>query len=70
MTHTYTVDGMSCSGCADNVKNNLLKHPDVVSAEVDLNTKKATITMKRHLEPDELQNAIGRDSVYRIRPQA
>lgn len=65
MTHTYTVSGMTCEGCVAKVKHQLLLHPDITTAEVTL-PEKAVITMGRHLTVTQLQDAIGRDSKYRI----
>lgn len=66
MTHTYIVEGITCEGCVTNVKNKLLLHSDVLSAEVKLEGRKAIISMQRHLSVPELQKAIGVDSKYRI----
>lgn len=66
MVHTYKVSGMTCSGCEATVKSNLLKLPDVESVEVSKDTGIATIDMSKHLSLEELQNAIGANSHYRI----
>jgi copper chaperone CopZ len=66
MTHTYTVQGITCEGCVAKVKSKLLAHPDVLSADVTLEGQKATVTMQKHLSVDELQDAIGRDTKYKI----
>jgi copper chaperone CopZ len=58
MKHTYTVTGMTCTGCVASVKSKLLMHPDILSAEVSL-PDQAIIEMSRHISPKELQNAIG-----------
>ena len=34
MNFTYTITGMTCGGCAAKVKSALLKHPEVLSADV------------------------------------
>ncbi|MBK7036065.1 MAG: cation transporter [Bacteroidetes bacterium] len=65
MTHSYKVSNMTCSGCLTNVKSRLLMHPDVLSAEVEL-PDNAIITMQNHISLTQLQDAIGRDSKYRI----
>jgi cation transport ATPase len=66
MTHSYTVAGITCEGCVAKVKSKLLMHPDVLAADVKLEGQKATITMQRHLSIEELQNAIGNDTKYKI----
>ena len=59
MTHTYNVSGMTCSGCAASVKSALLRHPDVLAADIDLDNHKAVVSMSQHLTQDDLQRAIG-----------
>jgi cation transport ATPase len=66
MTHTYSISGITCNGCAASVKSKLLLHPDVMAADVTLEDEKAIITMQKHLSVDELQKAIGIDSKYKI----
>lgn len=58
MKHTYSVTGMTCTGCVAKVKSQLLMHPDVLSAEVTL-PDQAVIEMNRHISTSELQQAIG-----------
>ena len=58
MTHTYDIDGMTCGNCAASIKSELLKLPDVLSAEVDLEKKLATVNMQKHISVLELQNAV------------
>lgn len=70
MTHTYTVDGITCNVCVANVKSKLLIHPDVLSADVSLEGQKAIITMQKHLTLKELQEALGVDTKYKIRVAA
>lgn len=57
---------MTCSGCEATVKSNLLKLPDVESVEVSKDTGTATISMSKHIALEDLQNAIGVNSQYRI----
>jgi Cu+-exporting ATPase len=42
---TLAVSGMTCGGCVETVKRALEKVPGVVSAEVDLTTKRAVVTL-------------------------
>ena len=64
MKHTYNVTGMTCSGCENKVKNSLLLLPDVTAVEVSKDTKSAIITMEKHIDLADLQNALG--SKYQI----
>lgn len=57
---------MTCEGCVAKVKSQLLMHPDITAADVQLDGKKAVISMQRHLTVSDLQEAIGKDSKYRI----
>ena len=66
MVHTYKISGMTCSGCEATVKSNLLKLPNVESVDVSKDTGTATIGMSKHISLEELQNAIGANSHYRI----
>lgn len=65
MTHEYQIEGMTCSGCMANVKQALLKMPDVLSADVSL-PDKAVVQMQRHIPVAELQQAISPNSKYTI----
>ena len=49
MTHNYNITGMTCGKCVAKVKNELLKLGDVASADVDLASQQATITMQKHI---------------------
>jgi copper chaperone CopZ/uncharacterized membrane protein YphA (DoxX/SURF4 family) len=67
MTHTYQLTGMTCGGCENKVKNNLLILPDITSVEVSKDTNSATISMEKHIGLDTLQEALGgTDSKYQI----
>lgn len=67
MTHTYQLTGMTCGGCENKVKSNLLVLPDVTSVEVSKDTNSATISMEKHISIDALQKALGgSESKYQI----
>jgi len=66
MTHNYTVTGMTCEGCIAKVKHRLLSHPDVTSVDIRLGDENITISMQKHIPITELQEAIGKDSKYKI----
>lgn len=59
MKHTYSVTGMTCTGCVASVKSKLLMHPDVQSAEVTLDPPQAVLEMTKHIGTADLQQAIG-----------
>ena len=67
MTHTYQLNGMTCSGCEASVKSNLMKLPEVTGVEVSKDTKTATISMEKLIAISDLQIAIGgTESKYQI----
>jgi copper chaperone CopZ len=67
MTHTYQLTGMTCGGCENKVKNNLLILPEVTAIEVSKDTQSATISMDKHISLHALQEALGgKDSKYQI----
>jgi len=66
MTHTYEITGMTCTGCAAKVKNEIEQHPKVTSAEISLEKNEATIHMDKHVSTTELQALFGKDSKYSI----
>lgn len=65
MTHKYIIKGMTCNGCVAKVKSELLKLPDVLSAEVNL-PQEAVITMQKHIDTKTLQEAISKERKYII----
>jgi copper chaperone CopZ/uncharacterized membrane protein YphA (DoxX/SURF4 family) len=69
MTHTYQLTGMTCSGCENKVKSNLLVLPEITAVEVSKDNHSATISMDKHIGLDTLQQALGgKDSKYQISP--
>ena len=59
MTHTYQLTGMTCGGCENKVKSNLLVLPEITAVEVSKESNSATISMAKHLNIDALQQALG-----------
>ena len=57
---------MTCNNCVAKIKSELLKMPDVISAEVSLENKNATIEMSKHISTSELQQAISPNKKYVI----
>lgn len=66
MTHQYTITGMTCGSCVARVKSELLKLGDVVSADVQLGTPQATISMNKHIPVAQLQEAVHKAGHYTI----
>lgn len=58
---------MTCSGCENKVKNNLLILPEVSSVEVSKDASSAKISMDKHISLNALQQALGgQESKYQI----
>lgn len=64
MTHTYQITGMTCGSCEAKVKSALLTVNNVTAVEVSKETKKAIISMDKHIALGDLQNAL--DNRYKI----
>jgi copper chaperone CopZ len=60
MTHTYNIAGITCSSCVAKVKSELLKLGDITSAEVQIQSPQATISMQKHIPTAVLQEAISK----------
>lgn len=67
MKKEYELEGMSCSGCVNNVKTALLQVPDVTEAEVQLHPQSAVITMNKFISIDELQAHLKKAGHYMIK---
>lgn len=66
MTHQYQILGMTCGSCVARVKSELLKLGDVESAEVQLQSPQATITMSKHISRATLQQAVSKAGNYYV----
>jgi len=66
MKKKYELNGMSCGGCVSNVKQALLKVPDVKEVEVQLNPQGVVITMNKSISVDELQTQLKKAGHYTI----
>ena len=68
MKHTYNIQGMTCNGCRNHVKETLEKVSGVSMVEVDLETATAIIEMKEHIPLEKFQKALkddgGRYSIH------
>ena len=58
MKKVLTVDGMMCEHCRAHVKNALEAVDGVMSAEVDLGTKKAVVSLSKEVEDKALTDAV------------
>jgi len=65
MTHTYTLNGMSCGGCQKKVEQ-ALNGIAGIKAIVTLNPPVATITMDTHVAIEVLQKALSEAGDYSI----
>lgn len=58
MKQEVSVSGMTCAGCANTVKQRFTGIPAVDAVEIDLEQKKATLTVEDHIGDDELIAAL------------
>lgn len=66
MTHTYSVTGMSCSGCQATVQKLLSDVPNIKNVSVDLQKAEATIEMESHVPTNQLQTALKDHPRYQL----
>jgi Cu2+-exporting ATPase len=67
MKHTYTVEGLTCSGCEAKVKDDLSKVEHITQVDVSKQSNHAIIVMSQHVELETLQQALGgKNSKYQI----
>ena len=66
MKHTYQIDGMTCNNCVAKVKSAILKHPEVLKADIQLDAPQAEITMQQHVTTAELQDVVSGAGQYTI----
>lgn len=59
MTHTYKVNGMTCSSCEAKVKSSLLTLPGITGVEVSKEKQTAIIIMRKHIALLSLQKVLG-----------
>jgi cation transport ATPase len=70
MTHTYSVTGMTCNGCAAKVQKLLSSVDGVENVNINLEKNEATVTMHHHIQTKELQNALKDYPKYQLAEQA
>src|SRR5690625_3482986 len=61
MTHSYSIQGMSCQGCKNHVKNIISSIDNVEAVSVDLKNSKVNIDMAKHIPLKTLQKAFEKD---------
>lgn len=66
MTHTYSVSGMTCSGCAATVKKSLAAVPNVSDVQIDLAQGTASVTMSHHVPFNQLSESLRAYPSYQI----
>jgi copper chaperone CopZ len=66
MTHEYKITGMTCGSCVARVKSELLKLGDILSADIQLQSPQASITMNKHVSTVALQQAVSKAGHYTI----
>jgi copper chaperone CopZ len=64
-TTNYTVSGMTCGGCANNVAGELKRLEGVSDIDVDLASGRVTITSEGDLAPDAVAAAV-HDAGYEV----
>lgn len=65
MTEEYQIEGMTCNGCVNSVKNKLLTLEEVEEAAVDLASGRATLVQKKPISQQVLNTTLG--TKYTIR---
>jgi copper chaperone CopZ len=66
MNITYTLSGMTCGGCAAKVNSAFLKHPDVLSVEVNHQEGSAKVQSNRKPDRKQLDKLLLDAGEYRI----
>src|ERR1700737_3406212 len=66
MQHTYTISGMTCSGCQAKVQELLATVPGVKRVTIDLNKGNATLDMEQHVPTSTLQVALAGYPKYQL----
>ena len=66
MIHTYHVKGMTCESCASKIKKALQVLPGIISVNIDIKTKKATVEMNPHVDLNTLNQALQKAGDYSL----
>lgn len=70
MTHTYSVTGMTCNGCATKVQKLLSGVDGIENVNINLESNEAAVTMHHHVQTNDLQNALKDYPKYQLSEQA
>jgi copper chaperone CopZ len=66
MTHTYSVTGMTCSGCQAKVQSLLSKVPGVKNVSIGLAKGKADIDMDKHIATEDFKAVLNDYPKYQL----
>lgn len=66
MKKYYELEGMSCGGCVNNVKQALMELPNVTAAEVELKPQGVVLTMSESIDTSILQAQLDKAGHYTI----
>ena len=66
MTHTYSITGMSCTGCQATVQKLFSNVPGIKNVSVDLQKAEATMDMENHIPITQLQSALQDHPKYHL----
>ena len=69
MTHTYSVSGMTCNGCATKVQKLLASVDGIEKVNINLEKNEADVAMHHHVQTMALQNALKDYPKYQLREQ-
>ncbi len=67
MKKKYQLQGMSCGGCVNHVKQALLEIPGVEDADVQLKPQSALLTLREPIAMEVLQAQLSKAGNYTIR---
>lgn len=67
MKKNYSIEGMSCEGCVDQVKKAIQQLPAVDAAEIKLHPPIASLNLNKSIELSELQAALSKAGKYTIK---
>jgi len=64
MKHTYTITGMTCTGCKANVENALGKLNEVTKVSADLKKEEVFVEMTSHVSLEKLQETMLKEGLH------
>lgn len=62
---SYTIEGMSCTGCEENVEESVGNVPGVTGAEADHESGTLTVESEDNVREDQVTDAV-EDAGYRV----